>query len=117
LSASSLVELLPEHTTPELVYLESKWSSFVSCDLTVKALRDFLPVDAELHATSVRRHTLRIAKRCEADLHTQDETVTRRLCRATEAPVDVGIDGGYFRHWEHKHTYRGHLRQGRPDWR
>jgi hypothetical protein len=28
-STSPLVELLPEHTAPELLYLESKWSSLV----------------------------------------------------------------------------------------
>jgi hypothetical protein len=39
------VDLLPEHTAPELLYLESKWASLVSYGLTVEALRDFLPVD------------------------------------------------------------------------
>jgi hypothetical protein len=29
-STSPLVELLPEHTAPELLYLESKWSSLIS---------------------------------------------------------------------------------------
>jgi hypothetical protein len=29
-STSPLVELLPEHATPELLYLESKWASLVS---------------------------------------------------------------------------------------
>jgi len=29
-SMSPLVDLLPEHTAPELLYLESKWASLVS---------------------------------------------------------------------------------------
>jgi hypothetical protein len=62
LSTSPLVKLLPEHSAPELVYLESKWSSLVSYGLTVKALRDFSPIDARLSATSVRRNTLRVAQ-------------------------------------------------------
>lgn len=45
-STSPLSELLPGHTAPELLYLESKWASLVSYGLTVEALRDFLPVDA-----------------------------------------------------------------------
>src|ERR687884_1763256 len=53
-STSPLVELLPEHTAPELLYLESKWSSLVSYGLTVKALSDVLPVDATLSAVAVR---------------------------------------------------------------
>jgi hypothetical protein len=40
------------------VYLESKWSSLVSYGLTVKSLREFLPIDAKLSATSVRRRAL-----------------------------------------------------------
>jgi hypothetical protein len=32
-SASPLVELLPEHTAPELLYMEAKWSSLVSYGL------------------------------------------------------------------------------------
>src|SRR5436305_14252012 len=56
-------ELLPEHTAPELLYLESKWASLVSYGLTVTAFRDFLPVDAALNAMSVRRDTLRVARR------------------------------------------------------
>jgi hypothetical protein len=67
-SSSPLVELLPEHTAPELLYLESKWSSLVSYGLTVKALQDFLPVDTRLNAMSVHRGTLRVARRLEAEL-------------------------------------------------
>jgi hypothetical protein len=105
LSTSPLVELLSEHTTPELLYLETKWSSLVSYGLTVKALRDFLPVDAKLNATSVRRQTLRVARRCETDLHAQSEAVSRPSRRSQHAPAVVGIDGGYLRHWEHKQTH------------
>jgi hypothetical protein len=39
-STSPLVDLLAERTTPELLYLESKWASLVSYGLTVKALQD-----------------------------------------------------------------------------
>src|SRR5919202_2382401 len=67
-STSPLVELLPEHTAPELLYLESKWASLVSYGLTVTALQDFLPVDTRLNAKSVRRDTLSIARRLEAEL-------------------------------------------------
>jgi hypothetical protein len=105
LSTSPLVELLPEHTAPELIYLESRWSSLVSYGLAVKALRDFLPIDAKLNASSVRRNTLRVAQRCERDLHRRDETVTRHSSSGQDVPGVVGIDGGYLRHWEHKHTH------------
>ena len=105
LSTSPLVELLPEHTAPELLYLESKWSSLVSYGLTVKALRDFLPIDTKLNATSVRRNTLRVARRCERELQTQVEAVSQASRPRQDVPGVVGIDGGYLRHWEHKHTH------------
>jgi hypothetical protein len=97
--------LLTEHTAPELLYLESKWSSLISYGLTVKALGDFLPTDARLSATSVRRNTLRVARRCERDLHTHDDAVSRAVRPRQDAPGVVGIDGGYLRHWEHKRTH------------
>jgi hypothetical protein len=105
LSTSPLGELLPEHTAPELTYLESKWSSLVSYGLTVKALRDFLPIDARLSATSVRRNTLRVARRCERELHTWDDAVSRPRRSRQDVPGVVGIDGGYLRDWEHKQTH------------
>src|SRR5262249_1002845 len=104
-STSPLLELLPEHTAPELLYLESKWSSLISYGLTAKALRDFLPMDVKLSATAVRRNTLRVARRCERDLHSQDDMATRPSRSKQDVSGVVGIDGGYLRDWEHKHTH------------
>jgi hypothetical protein len=109
-SSSPLVELLPEHTAPELLYLESKWASLVSYGLTVKALQDFLPVDTRLNAMSVRRQTLQVARRCEADLGPEPIFPLAGCpseCAslpAPPAPITVGLGGGYLRHWEHKQS-------------
>jgi hypothetical protein len=67
-STSPLVELLPEHTAPELLYLEGKWASLVSYGLTVKALGEFLPLDAALNTSSVRRDALSVGRRLEMEL-------------------------------------------------
>lgn len=110
-STSPLVELLPEHIAPELRYLESKWSSLVSYGLTVKALRDFLPVDAGLNASSVRRDTLRVARRLEAELGPEPIFPLAGCpgdCAGLPSPPEpiiVGLDGGYLRHWERKQTH------------
>jgi hypothetical protein len=90
---------------PELLYLESKWASLVSYGLTVKALRDFLPVDAKLNATSVRRHALRVARRCEADLRAQGEPAGRPTARSNEGLGAVGTNGGYPRHRTRKQSH------------
>jgi hypothetical protein len=109
-SLSPLTELLPEHTAPELLYLESTWAALVSYGLTVKALRDFLPIATRLNATSVRRDTLRVARRLEAELGPEPRfppagcpDACARL-PAPPGPITVGIDGGYLRHWQHKQT-------------
>ena len=102
-SSSPLVELLPEHTAPELLYLESKWASLVPYGLTFRALRDFLPVDARLNATTVRRDTLRVARRLDAELGPEPIfplTGCTDACAKLPAPpppppIAVGLDGGY----------------------
>ena len=110
-SFSPLLELLPERTAPELKYLETKWAALVSYGLTVKALRDFLPVDAALNAMSVRRDAQRVARRLEAELGPEPIFPLAGCsgeCRGLPAPpppITVGLDGGYLRHWEHKQTH------------
>src|SRR5262249_15093516 len=49
-SFSPLATLLPERTTPDLLYLETKWAALMSYGLTVKLLQDVLPIDEPLHA-------------------------------------------------------------------
>jgi hypothetical protein len=41
---SPLAELLPDHTTPELLFLETKWASLMSYGMTVQLLEDVLPM-------------------------------------------------------------------------
>ena len=106
-----MVELLPEHTAPELWYLESKWASLVSYGLTARVLSDFLPVDTRLNATSVRRQTLRVARRIEAELGPEPVfplggcSGECACLPVPPAPITVGLDGGYLRHWERKQTH------------
>jgi hypothetical protein len=102
-STSPLVELLPEHTAPALLYLESKWSSLVSYGLTVKALSDFLPVDAALNASSVRRDALSVGRRFEMELGPEPDFPLAGClgeCASpppSPTPITVGLDGGYLR--------------------
>jgi hypothetical protein len=58
--------MLPERTAPELLFLETKWTSLVSYGLTVQALTDFLPVEASRSVSTVRTNALAVAQRCEA---------------------------------------------------
>jgi hypothetical protein len=49
-----LSALLTESVSPELLFIEAKWSSLASYGLTVKAFKDFLPLDATLAINTVR---------------------------------------------------------------
>jgi hypothetical protein len=104
-----LTALLTESTTPELLFLEAKWASLISYGLTARVLKDFLPVDERLNATTVQNHTLAVAQRCEEELsRDQDVCVDGRPGNGgpssrPEGPICVGLDGGYVRDWEQKH--------------
>jgi hypothetical protein len=63
-----LKELLPTRTSPELLYLETKWASLVSYDLTAKLLHEVLPLDGKHNPVTVRNHLLRVAQRLEQRL-------------------------------------------------
>src|SRR5262245_37036329 len=100
-----LSALLTEPVAPELLYIESKWSSLVSYGLSLDALQDFLPLDLSLDVKTVRYDTLKVAKRLEAELgedqasFIEGEPREWDLLPPPEGFFTVGIDGGYVRNW------------------
>jgi hypothetical protein len=103
--------LLIDAVAPELLFMETKWASLVSYGLTTQALKDLLPVDATLNATTVQNHTLTVAQRCEDELGEKQWAFVEG-CPADwaalpipDGPLAVGIDGGYVRHWEEKQQH------------
>ena len=98
---SPLATLLPERTTPELLFLETKWAALVSYGLTSTLLQDVLPLDEPLHAVTIRNHVLTVAERLE-DALGEEQWSFIDSCPAEWAalpmpngPITVGIDGGY----------------------
>ena len=65
---SPLADLLPEHTTPELLFLETKWASLMSYGMTTQLMEDVLPMDDPLNAFTIRSHVLEVAERLEKEL-------------------------------------------------
>lgn len=106
---SVLNDWITEHTSPELQYIETKWSSLFSYGQTAKLLSDVLPVSATENATTIRRHLYKSAKRQEAELKDKPEYLFGcprdwgNLPKPGK-PITVGIDGGYVRDWNHKNT-------------
>lgn len=64
---SPLAELLPERTTPELRYLQTKWASLMSYGMTVDLLKDVLPVSDDLSTWAIRTDVERAAQRLTAN--------------------------------------------------
>jgi len=96
-----LANLLAERTTPERLYLESKFASLMSYGLTVKLLADVLPMESELNAVTVRNHVHQVAQRLESELGKEQFMFIDGCERDWEAlprpdlPLTVGLDGGY----------------------
>ena len=53
---SPLQAILPEHTSPEMLYLEVKWSSLLPYEVGCDLLHDVLPVNEKLSAVTLRHH-------------------------------------------------------------
>ena len=112
--------LLTDPVAPELLFMETKWASLVSYGLTAQALKDFLPVDTTLNATTIQNHTLTVAQRCEDELG-EEQWAFVEGCPADwetlpipDGPITVGIDGGYVRIGREKGALRGHRGQEHP---
>jgi hypothetical protein len=100
-SVSPLAQVLPERTTPELLYLQTKFAALMSYGLTVDLLGEVLPFDEDLHTSTVRRQVHRIAERTERAFGDEQPTFIdgcpyewERLPRP-DPPLVVGLDGGY----------------------
>ena len=92
---------MPERTTPELLYLETKWASLASYGITVKLLQNVLPFDEPLEAVTIRNHLCTLAERLEEELGEEQGAFIEGCPRdwgalpTPDGPLTVGIDGGY----------------------
>jgi hypothetical protein len=100
---SPVVAQLPARTTPELLYLETKFASLLSYGISTELLKDMLPVDEKLNPITLRNHLLRVAQRTEDALGEERSSFIDGCPRdwgrlpAPDGPITVGIDGGYVR--------------------
>jgi len=108
-TVSLLKDWLPEHTSPELQYIETKWSSLMAYGQTVKLLHDVLPISVTENATTIRRNLIKAAKRCELELEDKPKYLAGCFrdwsnLPKPDKPFTVGLDGGYVRNWNEKKT-------------
>ncbi|MCP4045453.1 MAG: hypothetical protein GY732_05630, partial [Gammaproteobacteria bacterium] len=98
-SESPLARLLPERTSPELLYLQTKWASLMAYGMTTDLLNDVLPVD--LCNSSIHQSVQQVAQRSEEELEPEQVMfIDGCATEWAELPypngrLTVGIDGGY----------------------
>ncbi|MEQ9152614.1 MAG: ISKra4 family transposase [Parvibaculum sp.] len=100
-SISPVAAALPQRSTAELVYLQSKWAALMSYGLTVQLLEEVLPFGSRPAQRSVRRQLHRVATRMEDDLGDEIAMIAgpdpgwADPAIRPGPPLTVGIDGGY----------------------
>ena len=93
---------LKGRTTPERLYLETKWGSLMPYQKVVDLLKEVLPVSGSTNHETVREHLQAIAERMETELgeERQPDPVKPEEDTALplpDGPMTVGLDGGYVR--------------------
>ncbi len=110
-SFSPLAGLLTERSSPELLYLETKWGSLMSYGLSADILADVLPMQTSSQA--VLLNTQKIAAKLEDELGDEQVMFAHGCIAEWEAlpPPDgrltVGLDGGYVRSREGENAKAG----------
>ncbi len=95
---------LAGRTSPEMLYLETKWASLIPFAKVADLLKDVLPVGDSANPQTIRNHLQATAERLEQELGEERQL---NLFEASEeeweqqplpdGPITVGIDGGYVR--------------------
>ncbi len=100
-SFSPVASALPDRTSAELLYLETKWVSLVSYGMTLKMLGEVLPVAQDINTTAIRKNVVQLGERIDRELG-KEQCVFIKGCQrewealpVPEGPLSVGIDGGY----------------------
>lgn len=101
-----LAKLLKERTSPELLYLESKFASLMSYGLSSKLLQEVLPIEGKINPTSIRNNLHALGKQLESELPEEAGVLLEGSQRDWEKlpqpdlPLVVGMDGGYVRFYD-----------------
>jgi hypothetical protein len=99
LSLSPLTKALVSRSTPDLIYMESKWASLMSYGVTAAMLEDVFPI--KVSSSSVYNTAMKVATRLEQELPAERHMYIEGSQRTWNElprpglPLTVGIDGGY----------------------
>lgn len=114
-SFSPLINLLPSRTSPELLYLESKFASLMSYGLSAQFLEELLPIEGEISSTTIRNNLHQCAQRLESELGEEKDSYIEGCPRdwnklpQPDLPLVVGMDGGYVRFYDKQSQTKGNF--------
>jgi len=100
---SPLQTVLPEHISPEMLYLEVKWSSLLPYEVSCDLLHEVLPVNEKLSPVTLRNHLFEVAERMEKELGEERLSLIEggeqdgEQLPIPDGPLTVGLDGGFVR--------------------
>ena len=109
-TVSPLRSLFTQRTTPEMLYLETKWAASLSYSQTAALLKDVLPVDQKLNAATIRNHLGQVARQVDSHLgvaplpNVAGLFMGQSAVTEAEGTLVMGVDGGYLRDWAQKKT-------------
>lgn len=107
-TVSPLRSLFSQRTTPEMLYLETKWAALLSYSQTAALFKDVLPVDQKLNAATIRNHLGQVARQVDSQLSIipliNTAAVGQSAITEAEGSLVMGVDGGYLRDWNQKKT-------------
>ena len=95
---------LDGQTSPEMLYLETKWASLIPFARVADLIKEVLPLGDSVNQETIRAHLYATAERIEQELGeerqlslfegSEEEWEQQPL---PDGPITVGIDGGYVR--------------------
>jgi len=93
---------LKGRTSPERLYLETKWGSLIPYEKVADLLKEVLPVSESTNHETMREHLQAVAERMEAELGAERQPDPVKPEEDPDLPLPdglmtVGIDGGYVR--------------------
>jgi hypothetical protein len=101
MSFSPLANLLPERTSPEFLYFQTKWVAVMSYERTAEFLLEAFPLEKPISTAVLSQHVEQVATRIDGELGDEQSSFIEGCPADWEElpepaePIVMGIDGGY----------------------
>nr|UMW97452.1 hypothetical protein [Escherichia coli] len=94
-TVSLLSDWAGDYSHPALKYIETRWASMISYEMTTRLLKDILPVGHSLDASTVRNHLCQVAQRLDAEAEAHSGFLSAAPATGEPAQARKTACGGY----------------------